>query len=1194
MDFDSFYKKLKATLEYQSALASVTRGAPVNATVMDAAKPFLLAGLCTDAAGVSMVLTTTTDSAKRLHEQISLWAGEHADVMLFPEPDGLPYERLTTDTVANLMRLRTLGAMASASRPRPLIVVASAHAAGQKRLNIEVFKKHIVTLDKGSKLSIENLMLRFEAMGYDNTSAVAVPGEVSRRGGIVDIFPPMSETPVRLDFFGDEIESIKTFAVATQRTINPINSVTITPVKEVFPPESALPDSVDADDMARTAEKNRMAQEILDQLEYDRCNDDTKGWYEEEVDSLVQGTYSEYKTYFLPIFHTGSLMDYIPKDGLLIVDQPSEMKGALDELEAKGEDVRTRQIEKKDLPPNFPKPYFTWDELHASIQRYTKRLTFEPWGFEGMDPTGKIAFPFRVAPSYGGRLKEMAHEIISLADKQALAIASHQSQRLTEVLKEHGVTSIKPYVDDDARAGMISVIPGSFDQGWTLVDSVTPSESPPQSRGEAVPLVLLTDAEVFGLSKKRRTIVKRPYRGGEFLSQLRPGDYVVHVDHGIAKFTGVERRQAEGVDREYLILEYAGGDKLYVPVNQVDRVGPFTGAGDHAPSLSKLGTQEWTRTKERVKESAREMAQELLNVYASREVDEGIAFGPDTVWQQELENAFPYVETTDQLIAIADVKNDLQRTKPMDRLICGDVGFGKTEVALRAAFKAVMEGMQVAILVPTTILAQQHYQTFTERMRGFPVRIEALSRFRSDKEQKQIVTSLAEGKIDIVIGTHRLLQKDVSFKNLGLVVIDEEQRFGVAHKEKLKQMRKDVHALAMSATPIPRTLHMSLVGVRDMSTMNTPPEERLPINTYVGPYDPDVVRQAIVRELERGGQVFFVHNRVQNIHIIAERVRRLVPDARVVIGHGQMDEHQLENVMADFIENKADVLVCTTIIESGLDMPNVNTLIVNDANKYGLSQLYQLRGRVGRSSTRAYAYFLFGAGMTITETAEKRLKTMLTATELGAGFQIAIKDLEIRGAGNLLGPEQSGHISAVGFDLYCRLLADAVDELKAHREGKPLPKPRHVGGDGPQVDIPLPASIPEDYVQDVSLRLALYQRLLKATTLAEVDDFEGETKDRFGELPEETKDLLFILRVKLLAAEAAISGVVREGDNIVLRMSDRRAETLDRSALLRAFGNRIRLSPTQIRFDHQENGRWRNLLVSVLTEIGKMQRVAGK
>jgi transcription-repair coupling factor (superfamily II helicase) len=656
----------------------------------------------------------------------------------------------------------------------------------------------------------------------------------------------------------------------------------------------------------------------------------------------------------------------------------------------------------------------------------------------------------------------------------------------------------------------------------------------------------------------------------------------VHIEHGIAKFAAVTTMRTNHTEREYLVLQYAAGDKLYVPTDHIDRVNRYIGASEQPPALSRLGTPEWTRTKQRVKESAEDTAQELLALYAAREVVTGFAFSRDTAWQQELEASFPYVETPDQMEVQQQVKEDMEKTKPMDRLVCGDVGYGKTEVAIRATFKAVMDNKQVAVLVPTTVLAEQHFATFSQRLNAFPITIEVLSRFRTPKEQQAILDRLANGSVDICIGTHRLLQKDVAFKDLGLLIIDEEQRFGVAHKEYLKQMRREVDVLTLSATPIPRTLHMALVEVRDMSTMETPPEQRLPIKTYVAGYDDRLIREAVLRELERNGQVFFVHNRVQSIALVADKLRAVVPEARIAVAHGQMHEAELEAVMSDFARGKSDILVCTTIIESGLDMPNANTLIVNKADKFGLTQLYQLRGRIGRGANLANAYFLYDKDKQLTPTAEKRLRTIFEATELGAGFSIAMKDLEIRGAGNLLGVKQSGHISAVGFSLYCRLLAEAVEEQRTRKDGLTVPRPSRLPP--PSIDLPLTAYIPEEYVSDLDTRLSLYQRLAKLEAVEQIEAMAHEFSDRFGTPPPEVKDLLYAVKIKAMAAKAGIESIAIEDGQIILRRFH--GMQFDKQKLEPIIKDGIKIGQTQLRLNPKRlDIEWQRVLEEVLGRV---------
>ena len=723
-------------------------------------------------------------------------------------------------------------------------------------------------------------------------------------------------------------------------------------------------------------------------------------------------------------------------------------------------------------------------------------------------------------------------------------------------------------------------------------------------------LWFLTDAELFGWGKPkpRRPQRTRAMAPEVFFADVQPGDFVVHIEHGIGRFHGLIRMPVDGTEREYLQVEYAQGDQLYVPVHQADRLARYVGAGEAIPSLHRLGTAEWEQVKQRARRAVAEIADDLLELYAAREVVQGHAFSPDAAWQHELEASFPYVETEDQLVAIEAVKQDMEQARPMDRLICGDVGYGKTEVALRAAFKAVMDGKQVAILVPTTVLAQQHYTNFSRRLAAFPVSVDMLSRFQTPSQQDRVLSGLANGSVDMVIGTHRLLSNDVAFKDLGLLIVDEEQRFGVAHKERIKQLRTEVDVLTLTATPIPRTLHMSLTGVRDLSTIDTPPEERLPIKTFVGDFDETLVRQAILREIDRNGQVFFVHNRVQGIEQIAAKLAKIVPEVRIAIAHGQMPERELSAVMLAFAEGDYDVLVCTSIIESGLDIPNANTIIINRADMFGLAQLYQLRGRVGRSAVRAYAYLLVDKYKALSEDARRRLEAIQEASELGAGFRIAMHDLEIRGAGELLGARQHGHIAAVGFDLYTRLLAQAVNEARENDDrttgvedegrqsrrqesGRSSSVVRHSLAEDPlaptvQLDLNLPARIPESYVPEAALRLQLYRRLAGLTALDAVDELAHEFADRFGPVPEEVRNLLFVVQIKVLAINAGVEAIGFEEGQLLIKCV--RLETLDRNALqerLKNQGVSARVARRAIWLEMREGREWREDLATTLGAI---------
>ena len=1095
-----------------------------RAGVIEPARPPLLASLYR---GPMLVVAPGHERARKLMEQLSLWLPPGAPLYLFPEPDGLPYERLAPDPTTVQERL---GVLLGLSREAAPVVVASAWALVSRTLPREAFLEACHTLRAGQKAEPSSLLSRWQSLGYERETTVEVPGAMAQRGGILDIFPPASPHPFRMEFSGNEIESLRAFDPTTQRSLGPAEEAFITPARELLLPQGLDPEGL-------------MAGLGLEALR------EGERW-REELEMLLSGQWLPGFEFYSPLFNSGGLPDYLTPGTLVALEEPEEIEEALKGLYEKAEELRAERAERGELPLAFPTPCFPWPEIEKKIASFP-RLSLVRWEEESL--------PFSPPPSFGGQTAPMVAEIRGrLGDEYRVVVVSQQAPRLAELLWEKDI--LAPPLEalkEPPAPGTLALVKGSLEGGFIYGD-----------------LALYSDLELFGFSREWREPKKRPVRRPLPLD-LRPGDYVVHVDHGVARFAGLARLGSGEEEREHLVLEYAEGDRVYVPSDQADRVGRYLGPTGVPPSLTRLGTQEWPRAKERAKKAAGDLARELLELYAARELLPGFAFAADSPWQWELETSFPYVETPDQLRAISDVKKDMEGSRPMDRLVCGDVGYGKTEVALRASFKAVQDGKQVAVLVPTTVLAQQHFQTFSQRLAPFPVRVELLSRFRSPQEQKEVIKGLKEGKVDIVIGTHRLLQKDVAFKDLGLVAVDEEQRFGVKHKERLKQMRKEVDVLTLSATPIPRTMHMALAGVRDMSTMETPPEERLPIKTYVAQRDPRLIREAILRELERGAQVFFVHNRVKTIGRVAQELRALVPEARFAIGHGQMAEEELERVMAEFGRGEHDVLVCTTIIESGLDLPRVNTLIVDDADRLGLTQLYQLRGRVGRAAERAFAYFLYQRGKRLTPQAQKRLQTIYEATELGAGFRIALRDLEIRGAGNLLGPEQSGQIGAVGFDLYTHILSEAVEAQRTARTGLPTP-PRTPA---PTLSLPLPAHIPPGYVPDEGLRLSIYHRLAGIEDGEEVKDVEAELLDRFGALPTPVKNLLYIVRTKALGAKAGVESIYEGKGQLVLKFRDGIKPPTD-------LGREIEAGPTQLRLNLRHLGKdWPEALEEVLKKL---------
>jgi transcription-repair coupling factor (superfamily II helicase) len=1121
-------------------------------------------------------------------------------------------------------RLRTLATVQNAdlSTSAP-VIVTSVLALMQPTMAPDDLRHAMRVLRRGDRVDLNELLSHLVDLGYESAAMVEETGQFSKRGGIVDFYPPTSNLPIRVEFFGDEIDSVRLFNPLTQRSEGQAAGFVVTPSCEM-----PLWRRAEAAEALRDIDTSNLREEVLEE-------------WQRQMQMTEAGECFEGMELFAPYYTRplASLADYLAawkEDGaenapLLVLDDPDLIRLEAQEIERQAADLYRGFIDNGELPPGLLSPYLKWDEVAAHAQGL-------PILTVGGGAEGAIELPHFAPPRlYAGNIAAAINDIKAAAAEQArIVIVSQQSSRLRELLEDEDVY---PTVRKGRAPATSGTLPGALPQsdvvgveqvelsagGKGITESLPGVPSPGSvnllqgnlqagwvmSFGDVRGTVLLTDAELFGRIQMVRRQAPGPTRRSaadqaallreKMLLELQPGDYVVHVEHGIARYGGLVKMEREGTEREYMLLLYAEGDRLYVPADQTDRVAPYIGAGP-PPALHRLGTQEWTRTKKRVRENAELLARELLELYSARESAPGHAYPPDTPWQNELEESFPYIETPDQLRAIDDVKHDMEEPRPMDRLIAGDVGYGKTEVALRAAFKAVADGKQVAVLVPTTVLAQQHYTTFSERLAAFPVTVAMLSRFRSKKEQQEIIKQLAEGQVDIIVGTHMLLSKNVRFKDLGLVVIDEEQRFGVRHKETLKQLRQEVDVITLSATPIPRTLYMAISGVRDLTVIETPPEARLPIKTYVTAYRPQLVREVILREMERGGQVFFVHNRVETIEKLREELEALVPEARIIVGHGQMPEDMLEKVMQRFVAGEADVLLCTTIIESGLDIPNANTLIVDHADKLGLAQLYQLRGRVGRGANRAYAYFLYHAGRRVTETARERLSTIEQATELGAGFRIALKDLEIRGAGNLLGPEQSGQVAAVGLDLYTRLLASAVERVRAERRrasgnGRapafelPAPVPAVQPEEPPTVslDLPITAYLPEDYVPDDAIRLRLYQRMAASMSPGQIRDLRRELEDRFGPLPEPAANLLKVLRLKGLAIAAGVESIrALEHEFLIQTPQDRPMPESLRMRLQRKFRDYVKVSPHQVRIMRSKAGaKWEEIMTGVLEEMGE-------
>lgn len=1152
MDLSPILTEIRKLPEYQRIcdVLEEAGGSAPSLHLPRAARPPFAAAISAGAGQTSLYLVPREDRVLTLSEELRAW-NPGLNVLAFPQPNPLFYERAPWGPRTIRGRIAALTALTRDLQPGPpaaldslppTLVLASARAAMTRTVSPRQIMRLSRWLKAGGTLRLDKILDLLVASGYSPTSVVSEPGQFSRRGGILDLWAPAEPQPVRIEFFGDEMESLRPFDPATQRSEAEIDHLLLTPARE------GLPD--------------------LYRAEWDR-------WLPESGD-FGGDPRDRHAEFFLPWMNSEptGLIDYLPSPALVLVDDMTTFEEMVGDLEAQAVEMRADQVAAGRIPEGFPLPYLTLVGLQESLRDHMPLdLGLMSTGMVE-DSTPQLDRRFTPGPRFAGQAQAlMEHISKARADHDPVVLVSRQAPRLAELWGEDQIIRPQPALPAELEPGEVRFVHGALNEGWILELA---------SGGR---LHLLSDGEIFGWSRPKprpRTKVKSMAPEAEY-ADLKPGGIVVHIDYGVGRFVGLVERELEEMRREYLLVEYAEGDQLYVPIHQADRITPYVGVDRGTPSLSRLGSPSWERAKAQAKRAVDEVAHDLLDLYANRMAVDGYAFPPDTEWQHELEASFPYVETADQLKAIDDVKRDMERSRPMDRLLCGDVGYGKTEIALRAAFKAVMGGKQVAILVPTTVLAQQHFNTFKQRLASFPVNVEMLSRFRTRQEADEITQRLQEGAIDIIIGTHRLLQPSVTFKRLGLLIIDEEQRFGVTHKEFFKQMRTQVDVLTMTATPIPRTLYMALTGARDISTINTPPEERLPVMTHIGRYNPKLVRQAILRELDRGGQVFFVHNRVQTIGAAQNRLERLVPEAQITIAHGQMPERELAAVMERFAAGEIDVLVSTSIIESGLDFPNANTLIVARADTFGLAQLYQLRGRVGRGAARAYAYFFRHSHFKPTEEALRRMEIIAEHSQLGAGYSIAMRDLEMRGAGDILGTRQHGHIGAIGFHLYTRLLSHAVHRLKAEREAP-------VTLDGPaemppilpvSIELPLAIAIPTDFVPDRDLRLQLYRRVAEIRDLESIDALGEELADRFGPLPPEVGNILYMLRVKLLAAGAGVESVGIANGQIRLQMG---SEEVERRFDL---GPDVRQSRSGLWLQREPDGDWRARLIEVLSALAR-------
>ena len=1101
--------------------------------------PFTLANLAIDLQRPMLILTPKQDQAQEIQEQMQYWGA--VNVLLFNETEALPFERVPPDLEIGYQRISVLDKLKSNIEDH--VIVSSAASVMQKTALPDDFGGSTITLNRGESHEFRSLLDLWISNGYTVETIVEHPGEVSYRGGIIDIFPPSSKMPFRIELMGDNIDTIRTFNPLSQRSIEQIGSCNISPATEFLPINHLT-----------GALENMICNPHISENEKNRIKKDLDLVHNNQTEQLV-----EILNLYGGFLNHGSLFDYLKGNFLVVICDPVAFNNTVNKFDERISDIRLKKQSRRQIPDGFPSSHLSPRELNNKLKLFDEKVDIVPWGTSKKEIQTHLQMPFTTSESFYGKLDLAAKRISALSTSGSIvAIVTNQSKRIKEIFKEHNIKLSSPSISKfKPKPGNVIVMKASETcdiNGFSI-------------KSQDLSLELFSDTEIFGNAKIRSAKLRRAKRTRKSVMKgLQPGDYLVHVDHGIAKFTGTHIDPKN--QNEYLILKYALEDKLYVPMESLERVSPYIAPFGRTPHLSRLGSQTWNNTKEKAAEATKELAGELLNIYATRNTVTGYKFSNDSIWQNQLEESFPHKETDDQIDALSAIKMDMESEKPMDRLICGDVGYGKTEIAIRAAFKTVMEGKQVALLAPTTVLVQQHYSTFSERLSAYPINIESLSRFRKQKEQKQVINNLVKGKVDICIGTHMLIQPNVEFSDLGLLIIDEEQRFGVSQKERMKKIRAEVDVITLTATPIPRTLQMSMAGIKDISMIMPPPEERIPIKTYVTEQSDELIRDAIIRELDRDGQVYFVHNRVKDIHAIAKKLTNIVPEAKIAIGHGQLNETELEKTMLDFADGKIDVLVCTTIIESGLDIQNANTMIINRADTFGLAQLYQLRGRIGRGPKRSYAYFLVPNNVPVNEVASKRLKTMLAATDLGAGFQIAMADLEIRGAGNILGGQQSGHIHAIGYDLYSKMLSEATEQLRAENiKGHT----KTVNKDLTSINLDIPANIPSDYISDLHLRIDIYTQIIQAYDENSLKEIEQMMIDRFGNVPMQLENLLSISKLKLISTRIGIRSIFKRENMIVMRMSYDLKDM--RIALQKRVNDQVQIGNREIRQQITENSK---------------------
>lgn len=1104
-------KPLRESREFKSILEDAHKKRfPVGIFgLSESARSFLIYGLYEEIDKPLIILTHSDVEARNIYEDLSFYI---PNVYYFPTKELAFYNVYAVSGDLRWERLKVIKEMTEEGKK---VIVTCIEALASVYIPAELYRKYTFKIKIGDNINLVEFNKRFVECGYERAEVVESRGQFSIRGGILDIFPPISSEAFRIELFGDEIDSIRTFNTDSQRSIEKVNEI------EIFPAKEIILDDQSVEKAYKSIEENLNS--VLNSFRSKKnreAYDKIKSIVTQNLEGLRESRNFETIDSYLPFFFDSriSFFDYI-KDSIVVVDDAQRCLGKINSTYFEFEENYKGFLQRGDILPKQGELLIPKENVINSLEgQKVVTLSAIPKSTSILAPRSIVNFSEINLHNYHGQLELLIEDIKERKSRGykilILSGTRPRGERLVNTLRDNEIESSYRDVIHDIKDGEVVITFGSVLRGFDYPE---------------LKLCVISDKEVFGEAKRKlpaRVQSKKGIGKIKSFTELKPGDYVVHVNHGIGVYKGIKQLEIQNHIKDYLELSYDGDDKLYVPVEQLDLVQKYIGSEGKAPKINKLGSDQWTKAKNKVKKSIQEIAEDLVKLYAVRSTVKGMQFSKDTVWQKQFEEEFPYDETPDQLTAIQDIKRDMESDKPMDRLLCGDVGYGKTEVAVRAAFKAVMDGKQVAFLVPTTILAQQHYNNMVQRFSDFPFKIDMISRFRTPAQQKKTIQAVKEGNVDILIGTHRILQKDIQFRDLGILIIDEEQRFGVTHKEKIKEFKKNIDVLTLSATPIPRTLHMSLVGVRDISVIETPPEERYPIQTYVVEYNDQLIRDAILRELNRGGQVYFVHNRVENIQEMASYVSKLVPEARVSVAHGQMGERELENVIVEFMKGESDILVSTTIIETGMDIQNVNTMIIYDADKFGLSQLYQLRGRVGRTNRIAYCYLTYRKDKVLTEVAEKRLRAIKDFTELGSGFKIALKDLEIRGAGNMMGAAQHGHMAAVGYDLYCRMLEDMVKLIKGDIKQEPVET---------TVEIKIDAYIPGNYISDETQKIEVYKKIAAISSKEDMQEVQDELIDRFSDIPYSVLNLIKIAYMRSIAKRLGMEDIKQLKEEVILQ-----------------------------------------------------------